>query len=106
DRDLAADLATRVRSNVTLLTADFLMTDVLPFLSGLDPQRPAQDAGGRQSRRLRVVGNLPYHLSSPIMFRLIDLHRRHGMLTDATLMVQREVADRLAARPATKAYGV
>src|SRR5947208_9874806 len=45
DRDLAADLAARVRGNVTLMTADFLATDVLPFLSGLDPQRPAQHGG-------------------------------------------------------------
>ena len=106
DRDLAADLATRVPANVTLMTADFLASDVLPFLSGLDPQRPAQSGGGSQPRRLRVVGNLPYNLSSPIIFRLIDLYRRHGAFTDATLMVQREVADRLAARPGTKAYGV
>ncbi len=106
DRDLAADLATRVPGNVTLMTADFLTGDVLPFLSGLDPQRPAHDAGGSRPRRLRVVGNLPYNLSSPIIFRLIELHRRHGALTDATLMVQREVADRLTARAGTKAYGL
>jgi 16S rRNA (adenine1518-N6/adenine1519-N6)-dimethyltransferase len=106
DRDLAADLATRVRRNVTLMTADFLATDVLSFVSGLDPQRLPQDAGVSRPRRLRVVGNLPYNLSSPIIFRLIDLHRRHGTLADATLMVQREVADRLMARPGTKAYGV
>src|SRR6185503_7965260 len=75
-------------------------------LAGLDPQRPAQSAGASTPRRLRAVGNLPYNLSSPIIFRLIDLYRRHGTFSDATLMVQREVADRLAARPGTKAYGV
>jgi 16S rRNA (adenine1518-N6/adenine1519-N6)-dimethyltransferase len=106
DRDLAADLARRVPGNVTLMTADFLSTDVLPFLSGLEPQRPPDQTDRQRPRRLRVVGNLPYNLSSPIMFRLIDLYRRHGVLADATLMVQREVADRLTARPGTKAYGV
>ena len=55
------------------MTADFLASDVLPFLSGLDSQRPAENAGGSRPRRLRVVGNLPYNLSSPIIFRLIDV---------------------------------
>ena len=106
DRDLATDLAARVPANVTLLTADFLNTDVVPFLTGLIPQRPPGDATPAQASRVRAIGNLPYNLSSPILFRLIDLYRRHGLLSDATLMVQREVADRLAASPGTKAYGV
>src|SRR6185436_12183133 len=55
DRDLAAELAARVPPNVTLMTADFLASDVLPFLAGLDPQRPAQSAGASTSRRLRAV---------------------------------------------------
>ena len=106
DRDLTAKLATRVSGNVTLMTGDFLATDVLPFLAGLEPQRPAHSAAGADGpRRFRVVGNVPYNLSSPIIFRLIDLYRRNGVLTDATLMLQREVADRLLARPGTKPYG-
>src|SRR5262249_22211404 len=104
DRDLAADLASRVPPNVTLMTADFLSTDVLPFLTGLESQRPA-GAAARPNRRVPVVGNLPYNLSSPILFRLIDLYRRDGVIADATLMLQREVADRLLAGPGTKAYG-
>src|SRR5262249_19670552 len=55
---------------------------------------------------LRVAGNLPYNVSSPILFRLLGVHRDRGGLRDATLMVQREVADRLRARPRTKEYGV
>lgn len=106
DRDLAAGLAKRIPGNVTVLTADFLDTDVLPFLAGLEPQRPPQQAAPSRTRRFRVVGNLPYNLSTPIIFRLIDLYRRDGLLADATLMLQREVADRLVARPGTKAYGV
>jgi 16S rRNA (adenine1518-N6/adenine1519-N6)-dimethyltransferase len=53
-----------------------------------------------------VVGNLPYYIASPILFRLIEIHRQHGFFTDATVMLQREVADRLTAQPGTKAYGV
>jgi 16S rRNA (adenine1518-N6/adenine1519-N6)-dimethyltransferase len=106
DRDLAADLATRVPANVTLMTADFLRTDVVPFLTGLAPQRPPGAGQPERRPRVRAVGNLPYHLSSPILFRLIELYRRHGLIADATLMVQREVGDRLVASPGTKSYGV
>ncbi len=107
DRDLAGDLAGRVPPNVSLMTADFLRTDVVPFLTALQPNRPPSDDGPAGApRRFRVVGNLPYNISSPILFRLIELSRAHAIFTDATLMVQREVADRLVAKPSTKAYGV
>lgn len=107
DRDLAADLAARVPPNVSIITADFLKTDVVPFLTALQPNLPPsadRSAGG--VRRFRVVGNLPYNISSPILFRLIELSRAHALFADATLMVQREVADRLVAKPRSKDYGV
>ena len=110
DRDLAADLATKVPPNVSIITADFLKTDVLPFLTALQPNLPpaitGAASGSGHARRFRVVGNLPYNISSPILFRLIELSRAYGVFTDATLMVQREVADRLVAKPGSKAYGV
>jgi 16S rRNA (adenine1518-N6/adenine1519-N6)-dimethyltransferase len=91
DRDMVAALAPRLPSNVTLLQRDFLEFD----LADLTPELP-----------LRVAGNLPYNVSSPILFRLIDAHRRLGGLVDASLMLQREVADRITALPATRDYGV
>ena len=107
DRDLSAALAARVPRNVTVMTADFLKVDVTPFLSGLEPQRPpSANAAADPVTRYRAIGNLPYNLSTPILFRLIELHQRQPLLTDATIMLQREVAERLAARPGTKAYGV
>jgi 16S rRNA (adenine1518-N6/adenine1519-N6)-dimethyltransferase len=107
DRDLAAALAARTPPNVTLVAEDFLQTDVLPFLSGLGPTRPPSAADSAPPRRrVRVVGNLPYNLSTPILFRLIELQKRHGAFFDATLMLQREVADRLVARPGSRDYGV
>ena len=107
DRDLVANLAGRAPANVTIMSGDILQTDVLPFLSGLQPQRPAGWSGAAQpTRRFRVVGNLPYNISSPLLFRLLDIHRRHHFFADATLMLQREVAERLVARPSTKDYGV
>jgi 16S rRNA (adenine1518-N6/adenine1519-N6)-dimethyltransferase len=107
DRDLAADLAAKVPPNVSIITADFLKTDVLPFLTALQPNLPpVTDHAPQVARRFRVVGNLPYNISSPILFRLIELSRAHEVFADATLMVQREVADRLVAKPGTKEYGV
>lgn len=107
DRDLAADLAARVPPNVTILTGDVLAQDVVPYLSGLEPQRPPGWTGpAAPARRFRVVGNLPYNLSTPILFRLLEIHRRHGFFADATIMLQREVADRLIARAGTRDYGV
>mgnify|MGYP000142924192 CR=1 FL=1 len=105
DRDLAGDLAGKVPPNVSLMTADFLKTDVVSFLTALQPNRPPGSPSD-VPRRFRVVGNLPYNLSSPILFRLIELSRAHGLFTDATLMVQREVADRLVAKAGKKDYGV
>jgi len=106
DRDLVAALAPRVPPNVTLMGGDFLKTDVIPFLTGLEPQRPPGVLASGPARRFRVVGNVPYNLSTPIIFHLIELQRRHGLFADATIMLQREVADRLVARPGVKAYGV
>ena len=54
---------------------------------------------------VRVVGNLPYNVSSPILFKLLSAHDGGRRFSDATLMLQREVADRLVARPGTGDYG-
>ena len=93
---------------MTVVSADVLKTDVVPYLSGLEPQRPPdyRDAGPRSHAATRIVGNLPYNLTTPILFHLAELQAQHRMFTDATLMVQKEVADRLAARPGTRDYGV
>jgi 16S rRNA (adenine1518-N6/adenine1519-N6)-dimethyltransferase len=91
DGSMIEALAPRLRAGVTLVHADFLEFD----LAALADQRP-----------FRVAGNLPYNVSSPILFALIDAHRRHGGIVDATLMLQREVATRLFAAPGSGDYGV
>lgn len=105
DRDLAAELAARLPRNVTIVTGDVLKTDVTSLVTGLAPTGPPAAMAASPKRRYRVVGNLPYHVTSPILFHLIELWRRDRLFADATLMVQREVAERLAARPGTKAWG-
>jgi 16S rRNA (adenine1518-N6/adenine1519-N6)-dimethyltransferase len=52
--------------------------------------------------KVKLAANLPYHISTPVLFRLFELRRHFSLLV---LMVQREVAERMAARPSTKEYG-
>jgi 16S rRNA (adenine1518-N6/adenine1519-N6)-dimethyltransferase len=91
DREMIDALAPQIPDNVTLVEADFLEYDLGAVIGG---------------GRIRVAGNLPYNVSSPILFRLIDTHRTSGGIVDATVMVQLEVAERIAAKPGSKAYGV
>jgi 16S rRNA (adenine1518-N6/adenine1519-N6)-dimethyltransferase len=56
-----------------------------------------------EGRKLRVVGNIPYYITSPILFKLID---ERVDVRDALLLVQKEVAERLTSKPRTKAYGI
>jgi len=57
----------------------------------------------RYSKRLRVVSNLPYNISTPILFKFLD---ERDAFFSLLLMLQREVAERIVARPGTKDYGV
>jgi 16S rRNA (adenine1518-N6/adenine1519-N6)-dimethyltransferase len=111
DRDLAQRLAERVPPSVTIVTGDILETDVVPFLAGINPQSTAYHAGrggaapsGR--RRYRVAANLPYNISTPVIFRLFEMQRRDALFFDATLMLQKEMADRLAAGAGKRETGV
>lgn len=54
-------------------------------------------------QKIHVIGNLPYHISSPIIFKLID-HRER--IDTATVMLQKEVAERLVSQPSSKEYGI
>ncbi|MBN2001271.1 ribosomal RNA small subunit methyltransferase A [candidate division KSB1 bacterium] len=54
-------------------------------------------------QKIRIVGNIPYHITSPILFRIIESRER---VRDLTLLVQREVADRIVAPAGCKAYGI
>ncbi|SMC24249.1 dimethyladenosine transferase [Desulfacinum hydrothermale DSM 13146] len=93
DRDLVAFLAQRLASlgeRVRLHAQDVLL---------FDWDHCVEEAG----RPLVVVGNLPYNISSPLIFRLLENRRR---IDRGVFMVQREVGERLTAGPGTKDYGV
>lgn len=92
DRDLATALANEQLRNVHIIESDVLDVDL----------REALRAEGRP---LRVAGNLPYNVSSPILFALLAAADEGRFFSDATLMLQKEVADRLVAKPGRKEYG-
>jgi 16S rRNA (adenine1518-N6/adenine1519-N6)-dimethyltransferase len=87
DRDLAARLARNPR--LTVIQADALDIDFAALAA----------AAGTP---LRLVGNLPYNISTPLLFRLLGAADR---LADLHFMLQKEVVDRMAAEPGGKDYG-
>ena len=89
DRDLIAPLAeaARGRGTLVLINADVLTVD----FQTLAPGAP-----------VRLVGNLPYNLSSPILFHCLA---QREVIADMHFMLQREVVERMAAAPGSKVYG-
>jgi len=88
DRDLAARL--RQHGQLDVIESDVLKVDF------------AQVAQALNASKIRVVGNLPYNISTPILFHLLA-HVR--VIADQHFMLQKEVIDRMMAAPATSAYG-
>ncbi len=88
DRDLAARL--RQHPQLQVIESDVLKVDF------------AQVAQALGAPKVRVVGNLPYNISTPILFHLLG--HVHAV-EDQHFMLQKEVIDRMVAQPATAAYG-
>jgi 16S rRNA (adenine1518-N6/adenine1519-N6)-dimethyltransferase len=90
--ELDRDLAARLRNNgqLVVIEADVLKVDF------------AQLARSSGAGRIRVVGNLPYNISTPILFHLLDAV---DSIEDQHFMLQKEVIDRMVAKPATSGYG-
>jgi len=88
DRDLARQL--RAHSQLQVLESDVLKVDF------------SQLAQALEATKLRVVGNLPYNISTPILFHLL---RHIEVIQDQHFMLQKEVVERMVAQPSTAAYG-
>jgi 16S rRNA (adenine1518-N6/adenine1519-N6)-dimethyltransferase len=84
------------RSNVEILQQDVLTYDV-------SQAAPLLSVDGGSGVRITVIGNIPYNISSQILFRLIDYRQ---VISSMVLMFQREVAERITALPGTKEYGL
>ena len=87
DRDLAAVIRKRfaTQANVTVHEGDVLNFDFASL-----------------GNELRIVGNLPYNISTPLLFRLVEFRQ---VIRDMHFMLQKEVVDRMAAPPGNKTYG-
>ena len=109
DRDLAAKL--RLQKNLFVIESDILKVDLSHELIRFDAIntsiisneiKSTNDSKAVSNEKTRMVGNLPYNISSPILFHLLDFV---GLIEDQHFMLQKEVIDRMVARPATAAYG-
>jgi 16S rRNA (adenine1518-N6/adenine1519-N6)-dimethyltransferase len=85
DRDLISILKSKEQEKLTIYQADALTFDF--------SQIP---------NKLRIIGNLPYNISSPLLFHLLDYRKQ---IIDMTFMLQKEVVDRIVAPPGNKTYG-
>lgn len=95
DRDLITPLMEGAEGlgRLTVIHKDVLQVDF---------GKLAADDGQHAARRIRLVGNLPYNISSPILFHALEYA---GAVQDMTFMLQKEVVDRMAAPPGSKVYG-
>lgn len=116
DRDLAKRL--REHPQLTVVESDVLKVDFTAlakatgggatFAAGPPQGEPGPLGGPREhavpsaGANIRVVGNLPYNISTPILFHLLD---HVAVIEDQHFMLQKEVIDRMVARPSTAAYG-
>ncbi len=103
DRVLAAQLRMNyaTRPNLEVLESDFVTAE-FPSMVGRRPG-PLHDLRPTQPETVDVIGNLPYYITSDIVLRILELHQN---IERAVIMVQREVADRIAAEPGSRDYGL
>lgn len=101
DRDLFSILAKKF--------SDKKNPELKPFRTGLEILNEDalkisyEELSKRFGKKLKVVANLPYNISTPILFKFLD---ERDVFTTLILMLQKEVAQRLAAKPSCKDYGV
>lgn len=78
-------------NNILIINEDILKLDILKIINERNSGKP-----------IKVVANLPYYITTPIIMGLFE---NHIPIVDITVMIQKEVADRIQAKPATKDYG-
>ncbi len=95
DDRLIPGLREALPANVEVVHADVLRFDFRALAGAL-----AASPGPPQA--LRVAGNLPYSISTPLLFKVLD---DRDVIADAVFLLQKEVAERITAKPGTKSYG-
>jgi 16S rRNA (adenine1518-N6/adenine1519-N6)-dimethyltransferase len=103
DRMMSAELRFkyRLQPQVEIIEADVLKLDFRTLLNRTIG--PLNDLRPLKPSPARVVGNLPYYITSDILLRLFEFHDQFDVIV---IMVQREVADRIAAEPGSRDYGL
>lgn len=96
DRDLAVRL--REHPHLSVVESDVLKVDFRTLASQMLTSAPT---AATTAAKIRVVGNLPYNISTPILFHLLD---QVDVIEDQHFMLQKEVIDRMVAQPATSDY--
>jgi len=101
DRVLAAQLSLRFsrQPNVEIIEADVLTVDIANLIA----RKPDPILHLPQAQKAKVIGNLPYYITSDILLHLFHFHE---WISEIVIMVQREVADRIAAKPGSRDYGL
>lgn len=94
DRDLGPKLKARFKERIEVIQADVLKVDFASLVMDSN--------SAHHPHQLRVVGNLPYNISTPLLFHLLPFA---AQVQDQLFMLQREVVDRMVAKPCTKDYG-
>lgn len=101
DKNLIPILAETLREadNIEVINQDILKTDINTLI---EREKAEAEAAGMPYAHVRIIGNLPYYITTPIIMKLLE----DGIEADSmTVMMQKEVADRMRAHPGTKAYG-
>src|SRR5256885_4729437 len=101
DGVLAAQLSLMFarRPNVEIIEADVLTVDIANLIA----RKPDPILHLPQAQKAKVIGNLPYYITSDILLHLFHFHE---WISEIVIMVQREVADRIAAKPGSRDYGL
>lgn len=98
DRDLASSLRIRIGANshpnFHIVNTNAMQFDYSTLYN--------KEGEGAETKKLRIVGNLPYNISTPLLFTLLDYS---DIIEDMHFMLQKEVVDRITASPNTKEYG-
>jgi|SRR4051812_5567032 16S rRNA (adenine1518-N6/adenine1519-N6)-dimethyltransferase len=103
DRLLATQLRMHYarKPNVEVIEANVLAVDFITLVQGA--RQGVTDRQPGSGAKARLLGNLPYYITSEILLKIFEYHRNFDVIV---IMVQREVADRLAADPGTRDYGL
>lgn len=85
------------RKNFTLINNDILQVKIDEMVEKIKEEK------GLEFRKVKVVANLPYYITTPIIFKLLE---DENIISDITVMVQKEVAERMVAAPKSKEFGI